>query len=159
MTMPPRSRFRFRRLLQFRLRTMLALLLLASFAMAGWHRYLVWLSAWMLPVGYLLAALMPAQKKAGLHIVFIGGFALMALSVGLHVVLAHGGHEREVHGRPWQVPIYGGLLLAAVVLRALMDFDAPRFFLRMTAASACFLAATLLWCGLALPRIWRSAGH
>jgi len=112
----------------------------------------------MLPAGYAVAALLPAQKKVGLHVVFIGGFALMALSVGLHVVLAHGGYERLVRGKPWQVPLYGGLILAALVARALMDFDAPRFYLWMTAASGCFLAATLLWCGLALPRMWRGHG-
>src|SRR4029450_11771560 len=80
----------------------------------GWHRRLVWLSAWMIPAGYILASLFPLQVKAGLHVVFIGGFALMALSVGLHVTLAHGGYTRLVSARPWQVPGDGGVLVAAV---------------------------------------------
>jgi len=42
----------------------------------GWHRWLVWLTAWLIPAGYVLAALFPFEKKAGLHVVFIGGFAL-----------------------------------------------------------------------------------
>ncbi|MFQ5767128.1 MAG: NnrS family protein, partial [Acidobacteriota bacterium] len=96
---------------------LLAVLLVAGARMDRWpalpgmHRRLVWLSAWMIPAGYLLAALFPAQKKAGLHLVFIGGFALLALSVGVHVVLAHGGYRRLLSGRPWQVPVYGGFLL------------------------------------------------
>jgi hypothetical protein len=121
----------------------------------GWHRWLVWLSGWMLPAGYAVAALYPEQKKAGLHVAFIGGLALMALSVGLHVTLAHGGHERLVHGRPWQVPVYGALLAAAVVLRALIDFDPQHFFTWLAVAAAAFLAATLAWAALALPRVWR----
>ena len=40
MTQPSRSGYRFRRLLQFRLRTLLVICLLASFVMAAWHRYL-----------------------------------------------------------------------------------------------------------------------
>ena len=40
MTKPSRSGYRYRSFLQFRLRTLLVFLLLASFAMALWHRYL-----------------------------------------------------------------------------------------------------------------------
>ena len=126
-------------------------------AIPGWHRRLVWLSAWMIPLGYTLAALFPAQKKAGLHVVFIGGFAMLALSVGLHVTLAHGGHQALARGRPWQVPLYGGLLILSGLLRALVDFDAPRFFTWLVASAGTFLVATLLWAGLVLPRMWREA--
>ena len=121
----------------------------------GWHRQLVWLSAWMLPAGYFLAALFPGQRKAGLHVAFIGGFALMALSVGLHVTLAHGGHKRLVRGRPWQVPVYGTLVLLAAVGRALVDFDQARFFPWIAASAGLFLTGSLFWAALVLPRLWR----
>jgi uncharacterized protein involved in response to NO len=121
----------------------------------GWHRWLVWLSAWMIPLGYVVAALFPESRKAGLHVVFIGGFALMAFSVGLHVTLAHGGHKQLVQGRPWQVPLFGGLLLLAVVFRALVDFDARRFFPWLTVSSGAFLLASVFWAALAIPRMWR----
>lgn len=121
----------------------------------GWHRRLVWFSAWMIPAGYTLAAFFPSALKAGLHVVFIGGFALMALSVGLHVVLAHGGYTRIVSGRPWQVPVFGGFLLAAMVLRAMCDFDRPRFFVWLGSGAACFLIGTIAWGSLVLPRLFR----
>lgn len=121
----------------------------------GWHRRLIWVAAWMIPLGYTMATLFPAEKKAGLHVVFIGGFALMALSVGLHVTLAHGGHERLVRGRPWRVAAFGGLMLLAMVLRALVDFDQQRFFLWIGCSAAAFLLATLFWAWVVLPRAWR----
>ena len=121
----------------------------------GWHRWLVWLSAWMIPAGYVLAAAFPLQLKAGLHVVFIGGFAMMALAVGMHVTLAHGGYKRMVTGRPWQVPVFGGLLIAAAALRALCDFDRPRFFVWLGAAASAFLLATIVWGSLVLPRMIR----
>ncbi len=121
----------------------------------GWHRWLVWLAAWMIPLGYAVAAVFPAQKKAGLHVVFIGGFALLALSIGLHVTLAHGGYERLIRGRSWRVAAFGGLMLLAMVLRSLVDFDPPRFFLWIGCSAAAFLVATLLWATLVLPRMWR----
>ena len=115
------------------LRALLVLILLLVSArlwrlpsLPGWHRWLVWVAAWLIPLGYVAAAVFPVQKKAGLHVVFIGGFALMALSVGLHVTLAHGGYERLLRGRPWQVPVYGTLMLLATVGRALVDFDQAR---------------------------------
>ena len=107
----------------------------------------------MVPVGYLVAVVFPLHHKAGLHLVFIGGFAAMALSVGIHVTLAHGGHAQLVKGRPWQVPIVGALLLAAAICRALVDFDQARFFVWLGAASACFLGATIFWGWLVLPRL------
>lgn len=119
----------------------------------GWHRWLVWLAAWMIPAGYVLAALFPAQKKAGLHVVFIGGFTLLALSVGLHVTLALGGHARLVRGRPWQVPVYGSLILSAMVLRLLVDFDPQRFFAWIAASAGLLLLATVFWALLVLPRL------
>jgi uncharacterized protein involved in response to NO len=109
----------------------------------------------MIPAGYALAAAYPLEAKAGLHVVFIGGFAMMALSVGLHVGLAHGGYSRLVSGRPWQVPVFAALLLAAMLLRALCDFDRPRFFLWLGGSAASFLLATILWGSLLLPRMVR----
>jgi uncharacterized protein involved in response to NO len=117
----------------------------------GTHRRLVWLSTWMIPAGYLLAAAFPAEKKAGLHLVFIGGFAMMALGVGLHVTLAHGGNKTAVFGRSPQALYFGLLLGAAMVCRALVDFDPQRFFLWIIASATSFLLATLLWAWLAIP--------
>lgn len=141
----------------------LAVLLLSSRiyrppVVPGWHRRLVWFSAWMIPAGYALAAAFPLQLKAGLHVVFIGGFALMALSVGTHVALAHGGYTRLVSGRPWQVPVFGGLIVAAMILRALCDFDPPRFFVWLGASASLFLLATIAWGALLVPRLIREPG-
>jgi len=111
----------------------------------GWHRWLVWLSAWAVPVGYMLAALMPVYPQIGLHVVFIAGFALMALSVGIHVSLAHGGRPELVHGRLWQVPALGLLILLAVVFRGLATYNPDRQQLWLGTAATMFLAATLVW--------------
>ncbi len=149
----------------FALRAAVVLLLLLFVAkiwrlprVPGWHRWLVWLSAWCLPIGYALAAVDMAWKQAGLHVVFIGGFGLMALSVGLHVSLAHGGYQRMVRGRPWQVPFFGGLILVAVVARVLQTLDPARLWWYMGIAASAFLVGTLFWFLLVLPRMWTPAG-
>ena len=122
----------------------------------GLHRWLVWLSAWMILAGYLLAALFPEQKIACLHVVFIGGFALLALSIGLHVSLAHGGARQPVKGRPWQVSVIGVLILLSLVFRLLVDFDRSHYFIWLGAASAAFLTSSE-GC-IPIPHPYRSSG-
>lgn len=123
----------------------------------GWHRWLVWLSAWMLPLGYGLAAFDPIRKQAGLHVVFIGGFALMVLAVSTHVSLAHGGYQRLVRGRPWQVPLLAAAMGIAVGARALMQLAPQEYATYMAVAAFGFLTATLLWVLLIVPRLLRTA--
>src|SRR6185295_1085402 len=59
-------------------------------ALPGFNRWAIWIAAWMLPLGYAVAAIAPEHPKAGLHVTFIGGLALLTLSVGAQVILAHG---------------------------------------------------------------------
>jgi uncharacterized protein involved in response to NO len=121
-------------------------------SLPGLHRYFIWISAWMIPLGYSIAAAFPLQIKAGLHVVFIGGFAMMAFSIGLHVTLAHSGGQHLVSGRPWQVVAFGVCFMAAIALRALVDFDPSRFFVWLGASAVLFLAGTIFWAALLLPR-------
>lgn len=121
----------------------------------GWNRRLIWVAAWMLPIGYGLAAAFPWHHKSGLHVVFLGGFALLALAVSTQVVLGHGGHRRLMMGRPWQVPAIGGLVIAAMVPRALVDFDPAHFSLWLGTAALLFLSATLVWASLVVPKLVR----
>ncbi len=120
----------------------------------GANRRLIWAAAWLVPAGYLLAALFPARPKAALHVTFIGGFALLALAVGAHVAAGHGGREDLKSGRAWPLALGGALLLLATIPRALVDLDPARFFLWLGLSAALFLGATLPWLLLLLPVMW-----
>lgn len=111
----------------------------------GWNARLIWLAAWMVPAGYLLAGLFPGELRAGLHVTFIGGFALLGLTIGAHVTLSHTGRAAIAQGRPWEVPLMGALMASALVFRGLMELDPRRYFLWMALAAASFLLATLAW--------------
>lgn len=123
----------------------------------GLHRRLIWLSGWLLPLGYLAAAIDPALRSAALHVTFIGSFALVALSVSLHVALSHGGRPERLAGSPWGVRAMGVLLLGAVVFRLLVGTDPAHLAPWLGAASGCFLLATIAWFSLVLPSV-RAAG-
>ncbi len=122
-------------------------------AMPGLHRRLIWIAAWLLPVGYVVSAILPEQRSTALHVTFIGSFALLALSVALHVTLSHGGHPASLGGRPWQVWCLGLLLAAATVFRLLVGLDPPRMKIWLALAAASFLLATLAWSALAVPAL------
>jgi uncharacterized protein involved in response to NO len=111
----------------------------------GLHRRFIWLAAWLLPAGYAAVAAFPEYPKAGLHVVFIGCFALLALSISTHVVLSHGGAPQLLNQRPWPVALMGALLLAALVLRALVNTDQAHVYRWLGLAAAAFLSATLVW--------------
>src|SRR5262245_34170307 len=59
----------------------------------GFHRRLVWISVWLIPAGLLASALWPDYRVPALHVLFIGGFGLMAFGVATHVSLGHLGLE------------------------------------------------------------------
>ncbi len=111
----------------------------------GLHRRLIWIAAWCLPIGYACVAAFPGYPKAGLHVVFIGCFALLAFCISIHVVLSHGGAPRLLNGRPWPVALLGTLILSALALRVLVNVDQAHVYRWLGAAAATFLAATVVW--------------
>lgn len=122
----------------------------------GWNRWLIWIAAWMVPLGYFVGAAEPSRFKAGLHVTFIGGFAMLALAVGAQVILGHTGHERVRDGRPWAVPALGLLLLAALACRVMVDVSPAELRLWLGAASGLFLSATVTWVAFLFPKILRA---
>lgn len=124
-------------------------------SLPGLHRRLVLLAAWFIPLGNLTVAILPQYRQAGLHLMFIGGFAMLTLAVSAHVVLTHGGRADLLRGHPWQAVALAVLLMSALSARMLLVFDPFRFYLWLGIAAATFLGATLAWTAL----IWAAMGR
>ncbi|WP_158305927.1 NnrS family protein [Anaeromyxobacter sp. Fw109-5] len=123
----------------------------------GLHRGLVWLSAWLLLAGYLLAAIFPKLRGAALHLTFVGGFALMTLAVSIHVAVTHGGRPERLAGSPAPVRAVGLLVLAATAARLLAGIDRARLQLWLAVAAVLFLGALASWAALVLPALFPRA--
>lgn len=121
----------------------------------GLFRWLAWIGGWCVPLGFLLVAVMPSLRKSGLHVVFLGAFGLLALVVSSHVAVAHAGEAEGLAKRPWRVGSMGLLLLAAVGARLMIDLQPERFSLWIGVAASCFLAATLAWASIVVPKLTR----
>ena len=103
------------------------------------------MSMWMLPLGNLWVAVSPEHRRAGMHIVFLGCFAALALAASTRIPAA-------AAVRPWRVALAAGLLAVALITRLLLDVDPPHFHLWLGTSAAAFLGATVPWAALTLAR-------
>jgi uncharacterized protein involved in response to NO len=122
---------------------------------AAWNARVIWTAAWMVPLGYLLAAAFPDRYRGPLHVTFVGGFALLALAVSTQVTLGHGGRSDLLFGRPRQVLAIATLTLLATAARVMLQFDVERGPWWMAMAAGLFLTATIVWAAFLLPKIAR----
>jgi len=111
----------------------------------GLHRRLILIAVWCIPAGNALVAAFPEYRQAGLHVLFIGGFALLTLTVSAHVALTHGGQAELLRGRPRPAVAMVALLALALAGRILVVVDQTRFYLWLGIAASAFLAATVAW--------------
>lgn len=110
----------------------------------GLHRRFVWLSVWLIPLGLCLAGLLPDYRVPALHVLFIGGFALMAFGVATHVTLSHLGLERLREGRPPAVAFLGIAVMVAMVARVTADWT-DSYFVHLGWAAGSWLTGTAVW--------------
>jgi uncharacterized protein involved in response to NO len=114
-------------------------------SLPGLHRRLVWIAAWMLPLGFAFVAALPQYRRIGLHICFVGCFATLVFAVSIHVILSHGGATELLTKSPWQLKALAALLALALACRLLVDLDPARLKFWLGTAAAAFLASTVVW--------------
>ncbi|MCG3177263.1 MAG: hypothetical protein MOGMAGMI_02231 [Candidatus Omnitrophica bacterium] len=122
-------------------------------------------SFWAVLAGLVLPALLPVVRSVVVHVLFLGGFSLMTLTVSAMVVMSHGGRGDRIHGSGW---FFGTMLtahLTALACRLYAAADPERYFLWVAASAAFWLVAACVWIGSAarlvfrLPRAGDGHGH
>lgn len=126
-------------------------------AQPGANRFLVWASAWAVPLGMFAIAVQPDHRLAALHISFIGGFGLLAFAVAAHVTLGHGGFYEQQRGWPIAVIGYGLLFGLAAFARALATTTSIYYLNWLGIAAALWLAGAVVWGAFLLPKLWRTS--
>jgi uncharacterized protein involved in response to NO len=125
----------------------------------GLHRWLVWVGAWLVPVGFWIAAMFPRQRAAALHVVFVGGFAQIALAVATHVALSHGGRPERLAASPRALHLMALLLGAAFVARIAAGLDLAHVARWLSLAGVAFTGAVLSWAVVVVPTLVRGGGR
>lgn len=112
---------------------------------AGFHRRLVWTSVWLMPAGLVASAVWPDYRVPALHILFIGGFGLMAFAVATHVALSHlEGMERFALARPRPIVLMALMFLLALLGRLAADAS-DTYFNHLAWASTWWLIGSGSW--------------
>jgi uncharacterized protein involved in response to NO len=117
----------------------------------------VWWAHWLVMAGLWLAALFPAYRVDLLHVVFMGGFTLLILAVGMRVALSHGGHALSAERRSWPLRIGIATGLFALAARIAAAFAPESFFAHLGIAALAWIVGMLLW-GTYIVRLIRSRG-
>jgi hypothetical protein len=116
------------------------------------------LAALLVPAGPILAGLAPDYRVPALHVTFIGGFGLLALSVATHVTASHCEGLPEIRdGRSTIVRVVAVGVLLAALGRFTADATAT-YFEHLAAAAAAWIVATALWTAR-LSAAWLGGGH
>jgi uncharacterized protein involved in response to NO len=120
----------------------------------GWNRRLLWIAGLAVPTGLAAAALFPGHRVALMHLLYVGGFGLMGLTVAAHVALGHGNHDAAQAGRPPAVVAFGALFLVAAVLRAVAGLFPTIYLGWLALAAGVWLAGALTWAAYLVPEMW-----
>jgi hypothetical protein len=107
----------------------------------GLRRGMMRMALLLLPVGNAWLALWPAHRRAGLHVIYLGCFATLAM------VLTGSMDEKHLV-RSDELALAGGLLAFSLATRILLELDPRDFYLWLGMASISFLFAAPLWAAL-----------
>jgi len=123
-------------------------------AKPGLHRRLVRLAVWLMPVGLAGAGLWPAYRVPALHVLFVGGFSLLAFAIATHVAFAHLGLEALALGRPPAVVALGVAFVLAMLARVAADAS-HTYFAHLGWAAGTWIAGSAVWLAFLGPRFLR----
>lgn len=104
-------------------------------------------------LGLLFPAAWPLQRVAGLHVVFIGGFGLMTLTVATRVVLGHSGFDSMFFKK---LPFLGAtalLFISGMVLRSGADFVLPWRGGAISLGAILWATGAVIWGWNVLPKV------
>ena len=121
---------------------------------SGAHRKLVWLATWLMPLGLIVSGLWPDYRVPALHILFIGGFSLLAFGVATHVSLGHLDMEQVGLGRPPAVIILGAAFILALLARFAADAS-NTYFIHLGWAAAVWILGSATWLAFFGPKLMR----
>ena len=115
----------------------------------------LWIALWMVVLGVWGAGLFPRYRVAALHLVFLGGFSLMAFAVATMVVLSHGGEAPRLRQPLWALRVVGAGITGALVARLIAERQPESFFRWLGVAAICWIIAGASWIVFVVPRVLR----
>jgi uncharacterized protein involved in response to NO len=108
---------------------------------------------WTVPLGIAMELMWPQYRIGALHVVFIGAFSFIVLTVAIRVVFGHSGRQDLLRKR---LPFFittAVLIFLAALSRYIADASPPARTVHLVAAAGCWLAAALIWLVRVIPKV------
>jgi uncharacterized protein involved in response to NO len=112
----------------------------------------LWISGWLVLAGLWAAALAPAFTLGALHLVFVGGFALLTLGIATRVTVAHGRYPLSDEPRVLS-PLILSVLGLTLIVRLAAEWWPGRSVLLLGVSGTLWIVCWLQWAWNALPRL------
>lgn len=106
-----------------------------------------------LTLPFVLIPLLPSYASHLLHLMFLGGFALVTLMVAVRVTLSHGGHSLQFEKSSPALPAIMIFVTLSAVIRTIAPFAPSHFWTALDLAIFFWLAAIAIWIWQLLPRL------
>ncbi len=118
---------------------------------------LIWFSFLAMLTGLWGALLFPGYAALALHVLTIGGIALMIFAVATMVILTHQGRP-ELLRKPLPILWFlSGATVVSLLLRSISFFDPAHYFRWVGISGAVWSLSVLIWFVWMLPRVAKAA--
>jgi uncharacterized protein involved in response to NO len=114
--------------------------------------FALWSAGWLVLAGLWVAAAAPAFTLGALHLVFVGGFALLTLGIATRVTVAHGRYPLSDEPRVLSPAILSVLGLTLLV-RLAAEWIPSRYVPLLGVSGALWILCWCLWAWNSLPRL------
>lgn len=122
----------------------------------SWICSIVWMAAWLIPLGYIFPFINPNWRDAGLHIVFMAGFVIGFLALTIRMLLQDRPYLSDFDNFK-VVGSFSSLLFIALIFRLSPEFfpiSKPPIFM---VASVGYILGVILWGCCIVSILWKSS--
>ncbi len=117
------------------------------------------LAAWMMLGGLWGLAVFPEYRLESLHVLYVGGFAVLTLMVASRVILSHGNYDLTAELKNAHIKYALCFFSLAAATRAAAVFVPNGYEKHLAYASAAFIAGAVVWGRYFLTRIFENFGQ
>ena len=107
----------------------------------------------VLVAGIGVEALWPQNRVGALHLIFVGGFSFIVLTVAIRVVFGHSGNAHLFRKRMPFFVVVGVLFFIATFSRYVADLAPWARTSHLIAAAISWLIALFIWMGKVIPKV------
>lgn len=110
-------------------------------------------SFWAIFLALWGAVCHPGYRLEVLHVLFIGGFGMMVLTIATRVVISHGNYPLELEKKSVALASSGILLMISLVFRSIASLMGAKYYIFLGIAGAFWMIGLVWWGTIFVPKM------